>query len=72
MDPGHCLKGYPVVDARTGLEEEKYPQDIAVFIRYNREVQKLPDRYPMPASMELDQLDDFLREAGHRYKVQWS
>ncbi|MFO7772943.1 MAG: hypothetical protein R6V59_03225 [Dehalococcoidia bacterium] len=54
-----------------GLKEEKYPQDIAVFIRYNREVQKLPGRYDMPAPMELDQLDTFVKESGHRYQVQW-
>jgi len=54
-----------------GLKEEKYPQDIAVFMRYNRELQKLPDRYPMPAAMQLDQLESFLKESGDAYQVQW-
>jgi len=54
-----------------GVKEEKYPEDIAMFIRYNREVKKLPTRFPMPAPMKLDRLDAFMREDGNRYQVQW-
>jgi len=55
-----------------GLKETKYPEDIAMFIRYNREVKKLPTRYPMPAPMKLDRFNVFLKEARDRYQVQWS
>lgn len=54
-----------------GLRETKYPEDIAMFIRYNREVKKIRARYPMPEPMKLEQLDAFLRDARQRYQVQW-
>lgn len=54
-----------------GLKEDKYPEDIGMFIRYNREVKRLPRRFPMPVPMKLDRLDAFMREAGNRYQVQW-
>lgn len=55
-----------------GVDESAYPRDFAVFVRYYFDLKrKIHSRYPMPAPLTLDQLDDFLKERPGRYPVQW-
>jgi hypothetical protein len=54
-----------------GVNEQKYPRDMASFIRHYTDLKKLDGRYPMPESLPLDRLDDFLKQAGDRYSVRW-
>jgi hypothetical protein len=52
-----------------GVNEKKYPKDMAVFIRYDGELQKIPVRYPMPEPLTLEQLSRFLSERKQNYAV---
>jgi hypothetical protein len=55
-----------------GVDEQEYPMDFAVFVRYYYDlIDKVKSRYPLPPPLSLGQLDDFLdRHQGH-YQVQW-
>ena len=52
-----------------GVDQQKYPRDIASAIRHHTELKKLDGRYPIPEPLKLHQLDDFLAQAGDRYSV---
>ncbi len=54
-----------------GVDERRYPRDFATYVRYYRDLKKIPARYPLPAPLTLAQLDGFLAEVGDRYPVQW-
>jgi hypothetical protein len=55
-----------------GVDERAFPRDFAVFVRYHFDfLRKIPARHPMPPPLTLTELDEFLRETGHRYRVQW-
>jgi hypothetical protein len=55
-----------------GVDENAYPRDFAVFVRYYFELKrKIRARYPLPSPVTLNQLDEFLKEAHARYQVQW-
>ncbi|MBD0268372.1 MAG: hypothetical protein ICV77_08770, partial [Cyanobacteria bacterium Co-bin8] len=55
-----------------GVDERKYPRDGASFIRHYTELKKLPDRFPMPAPLTLQQLDQFLAEVPQNRGVRWA
>ena len=58
--------------AFVGVDEQAYPRDFAVFVRYYFDLKrKLKSRYPMPSSITLGQLNDFLTQTQGRYQVQW-
>jgi len=62
-----------------GVNEQKYPSDLASSIRHYTQLKKLHGRYPIPEPLTLDQLDAFLAQAGvsearalrARYPVRW-
>lgn len=37
--------------------------------RYNRAVQKIPARYPLPGGLPLSQFEEFVERHGDAYKV---
>jgi hypothetical protein len=58
--------------AFVGVDEEIYPRDFAVFVRYYFALLcKLKSRYPLPPPLHLQQLDDFLIHNQGCYPVQW-
>jgi hypothetical protein len=55
-----------------GVDERAFPRDFAVFVRYHFDfLRKIRARYPMPSALTLAELNEFLREAPNRYRVQW-
>jgi hypothetical protein len=54
-----------------GVDEKAFPRDLATLVRYYTQVKEIPDRYPLPDSLPLDKLDEFLDLQGDHYPVQW-
>ncbi len=55
-----------------GVDEVKFPYDFASFLRYNTEMKnKIPFRYEIPSPATLDELNMFLREYGHQYRIRF-
>ncbi len=55
-----------------GVQEDKYPADLATLVRYHTEIKRIIEaRYPLPQSLTLQQLDDFIQTAGDRFLVRW-
>lgn len=55
-----------------GVEEDKFPRNFATLMRYYTDLQRIiPSRYPLPAPLMLEQLDQFIAEAGDRFPVHW-
>lgn len=54
-----------------GVDEQKYPVDAASYVRHYTDLKKLDGRYPIPEPLTLDQLDNFLSQAGDCYSVRW-
>jgi len=55
-----------------GVNENAYPRDFAVFVRYHFDFKrKARSRYPMPPPVTLEQLDRFVEQSASRYRVQW-
>lgn len=52
-----------------GVNEQTYPGDLASYTRHYTELKQLEERYPMPEPLTLQQLDNFLVQAGDRYPV---
>ncbi len=55
-----------------GVDERRYPRDLAAFVRYYTHVKRIPARHPIPGPLALEQLDVFLEQAGDRYAVAWA
>lgn len=66
------LKRARVQGRLVGVNAEKYPSDFGVLTRYHTAMQEIPDRYPMPEPLSLEQLDRFQEGAGDRYNVEWA
>jgi hypothetical protein len=49
---------------------EAFPRDFGVFSRYHDALKQMPERVPMPEPLSLPLLDEFLAEAGDRYRVE--
>jgi hypothetical protein len=54
-----------------GVDERAFPRDFATFVHYHDAVQSIPDRYPLPEAIPLEQVEDFLRQTASRYAVAW-
>jgi hypothetical protein len=55
-----------------GVDENAYPRDFGVFVRYYYELLKqIEERYPMPEPLGLGELDRFLARHDGRYTVAW-
>jgi hypothetical protein len=54
-----------------GVDQKKFPRDLATLVRYYTQVKKIPARYPLPGPLTLERLDTFLEREGHRYEVEW-
>ena len=54
-----------------GVDQRVFPRDFAAFVRYYRDIKKIPARYPRPGSMVLTQLQEFLDQHGQQYRVPW-
>lgn len=54
-----------------GMEPEKYPLDLAIYARYSPDLQKkIQDRFPLPSSLSLQQLKDFLSLNPQRFAIE--
>jgi len=55
-----------------GVDEASFPRDFAVFVRYHFDfLHKIRTRYPNPPALPLKELNEFLNQAGERYRVAW-
>ncbi len=54
-----------------GVDERKFPRDLATLVRYHTRVKEVPARFPLPAPLPLEQLDAFLARQEDRYDVEW-
>lgn len=55
-----------------GVDEDRYPNDLASFVRHTTELEKF-ERAEVPSELlTLDDLDRFRRETSQRYSVQFS
>jgi len=54
-----------------GVDVDTYPEDLASFTRHYVELKQLDGDYPIPNSLTLNQLDQFLAQSGNRYPVEW-
>jgi hypothetical protein len=54
-----------------GVDEDAFPRDFAVFVRFHRALQQLEPHYSLPAPLTLNELDQFLSRNGHGYQVDW-
>jgi hypothetical protein len=52
-----------------GVDEQAFPRDFATFVHYHKEIQNIAERYPLPATMPLQQVDNFLGQTASRYAV---
>jgi hypothetical protein len=54
------------------VDEREFPCDFATYIRYHTEFQeKIQDRWPMPDSLSLAEVDEFVAERRGKYPVRW-
>jgi hypothetical protein len=55
-----------------GVDEASFPRDFAVFVRYHFDfLRKIRARHPSPPTMTFRELNEFLSQAGERYRVTW-
>jgi hypothetical protein len=52
-----------------GVDERRFPRDFAAFVRYHIDLKEISARHPMPRSLQLTRLDEFLGRTGDRYPV---
>jgi hypothetical protein len=58
--------------AFVGVDENAYPRDFAVFVRYHDELwRKIPARVAMPAPLSLQEFDEFLDQTNGSHRVEW-
>lgn len=55
-----------------GIDERKYPRDLAAFYRHYTELEKLDAGLSVPEPLRLKELDDFVAEYGDRYPVRFT
>lgn len=55
-----------------GVDPQKYPVDLRSNVRYRDDLAAdVPDRYPLPSPLSLDQLDAVVDALPQQYPVQW-
>jgi hypothetical protein len=52
-----------------GVDERAFPRDFATFVRYHDAVQTIPDRYPLPEAVSLEQFKAFMCQTTSQYAV---
>jgi hypothetical protein len=58
--------------AFVGVDPLAYPRDFGVFVRYHGDLQaKIRARYPLPQSLTLQVLEQFLARQSEKYHVEW-
>jgi hypothetical protein len=55
-----------------GADLDEFPYDFAQFAKYHDALQQIPARYPLPRPLTIDELDEFLDQAGDYDGVQFS
>ncbi len=56
-----------------GVDPQVYPRDFATFVRYHEDViTKIPERYPLPAALTLNDLESFTRSHKSAYRIEWN
>jgi hypothetical protein len=55
-----------------GVDTGRFPRDFATFVRYHRDLERLSPRLPLPPPLALGELDEFLRERGAEFEVDWT
>ena len=53
----------------SGVDERRYPADLAAFARWRERLQESRPRHPVPQPMALSQLDEFVADAAGRHKA---
>ena len=55
-----------------GVDEAAFPRDFGVFVRYHFDfLRKISSRHAALPALTLEQLSEFLRQSGDRYRVNW-
>ncbi|MFW6264418.1 MAG: hypothetical protein ACOC3E_02740 [Cyanobacteriota bacterium] len=53
-----------------GVDENAYPRDFASMVGYHNDLkEKVSDHYPLPDSLSLEQLDQFIENKGDRFSI---
>lgn len=56
-----------------GVNEEKYPRHFASMVRYHTDLKRLISaRYPLPNSLTLEQLDEFIEQEKGNFRVEFT
>ncbi|MEB3279131.1 MAG: hypothetical protein VKK42_09470, partial [Lyngbya sp.] len=56
-----------------GVDEDKYPRHFSSMIRYHTDLKRLISaRYPLPRSLTLEQLDQFIEQEKGNFKVKFT
>ncbi|WP_413166920.1 hypothetical protein ACL6C3_09480 [Capilliphycus salinus ALCB114379] len=56
-----------------GVDEEKYPRHFSSMIRYHTDLKRLISaRYPLPSSLKLEQLDQFIEQEQGNFRVKFT
>ncbi|KKD36393.1 MAG: hypothetical protein WAN66_21115 [Limnoraphis robusta] len=56
-----------------GVDQEKYPRHFASMIRYHTDLKRLIlARYPLPTSLSLAQLDQFIDQEKGNFRVKFT
>lgn len=54
-----------------GVDPQRYPRDFATFARYHVALTQSAERIPLPAPLDLADLDAFLAETAGHCDVRW-
>jgi hypothetical protein len=55
-----------------GVDPKAYPRDFGVFVHYNPDLKrKISARYPIPPSLALTELEQFLEQSSGQYQIHW-
>ncbi len=57
--------------AFVGVDERRYPRDVAAVVRYHTDMRTILARYAIPGPLALSELDAFLAAMPGRYPVKW-
>lgn len=55
-----------------GVDPGAFPRDFADAVSFHRDLARIRSRYPLPPTLSIDELDDFVATSGSRYRVTWS
>jgi hypothetical protein len=56
-----------------GVDEKKFPQDFASFVRYSEDIKKITqERYFLPNALTMNDVFDYLETHKNEYKYKWT